>query len=203
MEQVLNLNLNFNFTTTAQDFPALLNQLLGHLAGAGLPQPQVTAGAAPAAAQPAPLNLERASFPDLDPNGGKTYLRAGQMNLRKLEAGEIEDAGWSKVTDLDGKLARLRKPYRAVLKRAVLNGGHISRDEVYREINRAPDKALKGFTRPVQALAKQLDAQGLLGANYEELLTPIYAGSGGFDKAEGFTVPLQVVVALLPRWRAN
>lgn len=147
--------------------------------------------AAPAAA---PANAQApAVFPDLDPAVPGAYRGIAEQNLRQLKEGAIPDQGWGSANVLRA-IAELPVETRKVLVRAIENGGHITRAEVYEVLRRTPDQSLKGFTRPVNRLAESLLSRGEITGGAEPLLHPIYnQKSKTYQQAQGFHVPVQVV----------
>ncbi|WP_405586155.1 PIN-like domain-containing protein [Streptomyces sp. NBC_01190] len=81
-----------------------------------------------------------------------------------------------------------------VIQAAVVNGGFVSRDEVYAIGDYDSDRMLKGFTRPVNrisaAAASLFNDQKAFSL---ELLSPVYDEmSAGFGRADGFKVPVEL-----------
>jgi hypothetical protein len=80
------------------------------------------------------------------------------------------------------------------VRRAILNGGSITRSEVY-ELGGYPEgRQLKGFTRPVNRATQALRDSGDLPDEAEELLEAIYdMNVKGYQQAKGFRVPQELV----------
>lgn len=82
----------------------------------------------------------------------------------------------------------------AAIKRAIANGGSISRAEVYELGHYEASRSLKGFTRPVNRIVNAMIEAGTLPEDAEELLTPDYdADVSGYQRARGFAVPPEIV----------
>lgn len=179
------ITISLNYTVSAQQAPALLQKLL-----ALLPAEAITASNAP---QPAH------TWPEIPASADDAYRKVADENLVKLRNGSTEDNGWGNVKDLPGVIASLRGSTKKVVQRAIDNGGHVSRDEVYELIGRGEEQSLKGFTRPAAAVTERLTAAGELGPDAQPLLKPVYAKSKSYQQAQGFVVPLQVVRLL--KWQ--
>lgn len=132
--------------------------------------------------------------PTQDETGGMLEYLA-EENVQRLEKKEVADEGWGEVPDLAGFINRLPKNQKKVVLRAIENGGQVSRSEVFALIGRAENKSLTGFTKPVARRMEEMqEKQELL--NAAPLLSPIYDGSSRYQQAQGFTVPMQVVVRM-------
>lgn len=178
-----------NFTNTigitihvaAHEAPAFLQRLL----------PILPQGAtASTGAMPPP------AWPAVPVAAGSAYQRIAEDNLRRLREDDIPDDGWGGVQDLDKVVRSLRAETSKVVLRAIENGGHVSRDEVYALLGRDKEQSLKGFTKPVAGLMERLVASGQLAADAKPLLQPIYEKSRTYQQAQGFMVPVQVVSLL-------
>lgn len=173
------ITISLNYTVSAQQAPALLQKLL-----AVLPAEAVISSSAP---QPAH------TWPDIPAVADDGYRKVAEENLTKLRNGSTEDNGWGNVKNLSAVITSLRGATKSVVQRAIDNGGHVSRHEVYQLIGRGADQSLKGFTRPAAAVTKRLIAAGELDLRAQPLLKPVYAKSKSFQQAQGFVVPLEVV----------
>lgn len=173
------ITISLSYTVAADVAPALLQKLL-----AVLPAGAVAGSTGSQAAH---------AWPEIPASAHDAYRKIAAGNLTKLQNGTIDDDGWGNVKDLPKVIASLRGSTKKVIQRAIDNGGHVSRDEVYELIGRGEEQSLKGFTRPATAITQRLTAAGELGPNALPLLKPIYAKSKSYQQAQGFVVPLQVV----------
>lgn len=70
---------------------------------------------------------------------------------------------------------------------AVANGGKVTRERVYELGEYEPDRSLKGFTRPIRRLVKQMQAQGQIPETAPVPLEPIYDSAiKGYQRTKGF-----------------
>jgi hypothetical protein len=175
-----NVTISLNYSVPVQDAVALLQKLL-----AVLPHDAAVATNHQA-------SVPR-SWPAVPPKAGEAYAKVAEENLRQLAEGTVPDDGWGQLNDLKGVIDSLRSETRAVVWRAIENGGHVSRDEVYELLGRDRSKSLKGFTRPAASLTERLIAAGELSSGAKQLLAPIYQKSKTYQQAQGFAVPVQVV----------
>lgn len=100
--------------------------------------------------------------------------------------------GWTAAT-LDEALTELDRDgswvQAGAIRRALQNGGTVTRDEVY-EIGRYEQtRMLRGFTRPVVRIVNRMRARGVIPASAVDLLTTEYEGV----QAVGFSVPSELV----------
>lgn len=192
------VTIGLNFTVPAMQAPALLQKLLDLL-----PPGSITTTATPVSAVPsAPVNTASGTpptapqadhaWPEIESND-EEYRALAEQNLMKLRTGLVEDQGWGNVKNLRGAIKSLRIETRSVILQAIENGGHVSRAEVFKLIERDDDKSLRGFTRPAIALTNKLKKAGELADDFKELLKPVYAKSKTLPAAQGFVIPLQVV----------
>lgn len=181
MQSQPTFNINLNFTVASVgEIPPLLTQIQEALRGMAAPAPTARTGPR--------------QYPEVDPSASPTYHLVAEENLKALRSGKIPQQGWEKAKNLQAEIGRLGAAHRKVLLRAVANGGHITRDEVYEVTGRAPDKSLKGFTKPALGLEKKLQARGELVDGHVPLLEPIYeTGTKTYQPAAGFKMPVQVV----------
>jgi hypothetical protein len=124
------------------------------------------------------------------------YAKLADTNLQRLETKGIPDEGWGQVYDLAGFINRLPKNQKRVVLRAIENGGQVNRAEVFLLIGRSEDKSLTGFTKPVARKLKELKDKEEIPQKAVPLLRPIYVGAGKNQRAQGFKVPMQVVVRM-------
>jgi hypothetical protein len=81
-----------------------------------------------------------------------------------------------------------------VVKRAIANGGSVTRSEVYELGGYPADRKLKGFTRPANRATQALRDSSELPDEADELLQPIYSMDiKGYQPAQGFRVPQELV----------
>ncbi|MGW0701752.1 PIN-like domain-containing protein [Streptomyces sp. NPDC002867] len=120
-------------------------------------------------------------------------------DLEQLRDADGEDdlpkAGWTK-TNLGEFLLRLtgRSPSRVkVILAAARNGGFVDRATVYEVAGYAEDRQLKGFTRPISTVARELKDAGLLSGEEPFLLNTIYGSEAEPSWASGFRIPDEVV----------
>lgn len=175
------VSLTFNFTVD-HDFDH--NRLIS----------QITAAIQAATAQPQDKNetarpIEQSS---------DVFKELADKHLESLATGQILEEGWGQVKDLARVIATLPRNQQKVVIRAVQNGGQVSRSEMVELIGRSEDQSLKGFTKPVRTMMDKLQANQELPLDAVALLRPIYDGSTRFQQAQGFKVPMQVVVKMRP-----
>ncbi|MEJ8837600.1 hypothetical protein [Ramlibacter sp. AN1133] len=176
----ITISVNASFQLSVTDAPATLAKLL-----ALFPQPGVAA-------------VEQ-QLPGLA-KAGAVLKSIAEANGKLMREGTVPDRGWGGVKDIHGAINKLPGETRRVVLKAIENGGQISRAEVYEVLGRPADQSLKGFTKPVNRLMEQLQEQQELEEDAEALLTPVYdSTSRTYQKAQGFTVPLQVVKMLRDR----
>jgi hypothetical protein len=175
-----NVTISLNYSVPVQDAVALLQKLLAVLPHGAT----VTSNGD----DPVPH-----SWPSVSPKAGEAYAKVANENLRQLAEGTVPDDGWGRLNDLAGVIDSLRSETRAVVRRAIENGGHVSREEVYELLRRDRNKSLKGFTKPAANLTERLIAAGELPSGAKPLLAPIYQKSKTYQQAQGFAVPVQVV----------
>lgn len=82
-----------------------------------------------------------------------------------------------------------------VIRFAAAQGGIIDRSELFEICGYSEDRMLRGFTRPTARITRDLQDDGLLDADVEPMLTPVYDNSGN---AAQFEIPLDVVEILSP-----
>lgn len=174
------ITISLSYTLPAKDAPALLQKLLAALP----PGSNATVESQCQGAQ---------SWPPVPVAAGEAYREVAEANLRQLRDGTIPDDGWGAVKDLPGAINSLRSETRKVVLRAIENGGHVTREEVYEVLGRDRSQSLKGFTKPVHSLTERLMSGGELSDDAKALLMPIYQKSKTYQQAQGFAVPVQVV----------
>lgn len=82
--------------------------------------------------------------------------------------------------------------YALVIRAAAAHGGEISREMVYEICGFDDDRMLRGFTRPPSRIMRDLQAEGLVAADVDPPLIPVYVGV----KAAAFQVPPEFVALL-------
>ncbi len=124
-------------------------------------------------------------------------IEAVQAEVDTTPLEDVEVTGWTKalVEKALEKLAGSRATVQIkVIKRAIANGGSVTRDEVYELGGYKPTRSLKGFTRAANRATLALRDEGDLPEDAEELLEPIYDMSvRSYQRARGFRIPLEVV----------
>lgn len=111
---------------------------------------------------------------------------------------EAAEADWTKES-LSLFLRELRLRYQAqakVIISAAANGGFVDRATVYELAGYPGDRQLKGFTRPVSTVARELEDQGVLTGEEPFLLHTIYGSVTEPSWATGFRIPEEVVPLL-------
>jgi hypothetical protein len=101
-------------------------------------------------------------------------LRAGGWTREAVQQALLElerDNGWVQA---------------AAIRRAIDDGGTISRETVY-ELGEYPEgRMLRGFTKPVKRIVTQMKSRGAVPEGVSELLYPTYANG---VQADGFRIP--------------
>nr|BEK67244.1 hypothetical protein KPHV_44710 [Kitasatospora purpeofusca] len=125
--------------------------------------------------------------------------QASVNDLNQLRAAENEGkpttAGW---TDESIKvfLTQLAARYQVqakVIVAAAANNGFVDRATVYDLAGYPADRQLKGFTRPVSTIAKELEEGGVLTGEEPFLLQTVYGSESEPSLASGFRLPDEVV----------
>lgn len=107
-------------------------------------------------------------------------------------------SGWTPEA-LDAFLRELRRRYPAQAKAviaAAAGDGSVDRATVYELAGYSPDRQLKGFTRPVSTVTRELEDEGVLTGDEPFLLRATYPTAGDASLATGFRVPPEVVPLL-------
>ncbi|UXI81800.1 PIN-like domain-containing protein [Streptomyces vinaceusdrappus] len=87
-----------------------------------------------------------------------------------------------------------RSPSRVkVIKAAAENGGFVDRATVYKLAGYAEDRQLKGFTRPISTVERELKETGVLSGEEPFLLRTVYGSATEPSWASGFRIPDEVV----------
>ncbi|MFE1902220.1 PIN-like domain-containing protein [Streptomyces gardneri] len=109
------------------------------------------------------------------------------------------ETGWTRQS-LGTFVEHLRVRYPAhakVIIAAAANGGVVDRATVYDLAGYPGDRRLKGFTRPISTVARELEDQGLLTGEESFLLHTIYGSATEPSWATGFRIPDEAVPILL------
>ncbi|MGW3744982.1 PIN-like domain-containing protein [Streptomyces sp. NPDC005146] len=132
------------------------------------------------------LHVDKDSVDDLE------QLRGADRDDDELEE------GWSQQS-LDAFIEQLVARYPAhakVIVAAAANGGFVDRDTVYDLAGYPPDRQLKGFTRPVSTVARELEDLGMLSGEEPFLLHTIYGSVTEPSWATGFRIPDETIPLL-------
>ncbi|MEV7218081.1 PIN domain-containing protein [Kitasatospora cineracea] len=132
------------------------------------------------------LQVDEGSVSDLD------QLR------ESTPASDAPGSGWT-TTSLNALMIQLigRYPAQAkVIIAAAANGGLVDRAKVYELAGYPPDRQLKGFTRPISTVTRELQDQGELTGDEPFLLRTVYGSETGPSWATGFRIPDEVVPLL-------
>jgi hypothetical protein len=126
-----------------------------------------------------------------------TAISEAEAALYAVQPDETEGVGWT-TNAYDKALVKLAGSRAEVqiqaVKRAIENGGYVTRAEVF-ELGGYPEgRQLKGFTRPVNRATQELRDSGDLPENAGELLEPVYDMTiKGYQPSKGFRVPQELV----------
>ncbi|MFE5600709.1 PIN-like domain-containing protein [Streptomyces coelicoflavus] len=129
------------------------------------------------------LHVDRGSVDDLE-------------QLRDTDGDDdLPDADWTKKSLFQFILQlTTRSPSRSkVILAAAENGGFVDRATVYKLAGYPEDRQLKGFTRPISTVARELTESGVLNGNEPFLLRTIYGSATEPSWATGFRIPDEVV----------
>lgn len=132
------------------------------------------------------LQVDEDSVSDLE------QLRGGDRGEDTIEA------AWS-AESLRDFVAELGKRYPAqakVIVAAAANGGSVDRATVYKLAEYPGDRQLKGFTRPVSTVSRELEDLGVLTGEEPFLLHTIYGSVEEPSWATGFRIPDEAVPLL-------
>ncbi|WOX21225.1 PIN-like domain-containing protein [Streptomyces solicathayae] len=120
--------------------------------------------------------------------------------LREADRGDTAvETGWTRQS-LGTFVEHLRVRYPAwakVVIAAAMNGGFVDRATVYDLAGFPDDRQLKGFTRPISTVARELEDQGLLSGEESFLLHTIYGSATEPSWATGFRIPDEAVPLLV------
>lgn len=119
--------------------------------------------------------------------------------LAEIEADEQPSEavlGWTSTsaTKLLVRLFQGNRPVQAkVIHVAASNGGECDRDTVYDLGDYDESRSLKGFTRPVNRIMKEMQANGDLPIDAADPMKPIYDHENpSFQRAQGFAMPSEL-----------
>ncbi|MFF3768129.1 PIN-like domain-containing protein [Streptomyces sp. NPDC001922] len=119
--------------------------------------------------------------------------------LRGTEtAAESSTGGWT-IEPLMRFMGELLQRYPAqakVVTAAAVNGGFVDRSTVYDLAGYPDDRTLKGFTRPISTVSRELEDEGVLTGEEPFLLHTIYGMPTEPSWASGFRIPSDVVALL-------
>lgn len=124
---------------------------------------------------------------------------ASVNDLNQLRAAEDEaaltTAGWTgeSVREYLKQLAGRYKVQAMVVVAAAANNGFVDRATVYDLAGYPADRQLKGFTRPISTIAKELQEWGVLTGEEPILLQTVYRSEAEPSLASGFRVPDEAV----------
>ncbi|MFC7595771.1 hypothetical protein ACFQU3_10670 [Terrabacter sp. GCM10028922] len=117
-----------------------------------------------------------------------------------VDLSAAESTGWTldAYTELMTRLLSKYGVQGMVINEACKNGsGYVDRNTVYKLGKYTDDRSLKGFTRPVNRIQKELVLAGKLPEGAADLLEPDYDPKvKSYQRAPGFRVPLEVVKLL-------
>lgn len=119
--------------------------------------------------------------------------------LREADRGnDAREPGWTEVL-IEAFVRQLHARYPAhakVILAAAANGGFVDRATVYELAGYPEDRQLKGFTRPVSTVARELEELSLLRGDEPFLLHTIYGSVTEPSWATGFRIPEEAVPLL-------
>lgn len=114
------------------------------------------------------------------------------------DATETVEIGWtaeSLALFLEQLLLRYPPQAKAIIA-AAANGGFVDRASVYELAGYPSNRQLKGFTRPIATIAKELEAQNDLAGTEPFLLRTVYGSETEPSWATGFRIPKEVIPLL-------
>lgn len=108
---------------------------------------------------------------------------------------ERVEALWTResVLELLKRLDSEGREQADVIRAAAAQGGVIERDELYDVAGYSVDRMLRGFTRPTSRITRKLQEEGLVGADVEQALTPVYESG---VQVLRFEIPLEMAEIL-------
>ncbi len=139
-----------------------------------------------------PLTMLRPS--QLIDHAGVLKVSVTEDARSEVERGTT-DAEWSEdaVAELLDRLELEGREQADVIRAAAHGGGSIERDALYAICDFAPDRMLRGFTRPTARITRDLVAEGILNESVTPMLTPIYESG---VQAVRFEIPDEVTSIL-------
>ncbi|MFJ9700580.1 PIN-like domain-containing protein [Streptomyces fradiae] len=131
---------------------------------------------------------------DVDEDSVGDLQRLGDVDREDDEPGP----GWTRPSlAAFVEALRLRYPAHAkVVLAAAANEGFVDRDTVYELAGYPSDRQLKGFTRPISTVARDLQDEGVLNGQEPFLLHTIYGSATEPSWATGFRIPEETVSLL-------
>jgi hypothetical protein len=155
------------------------------------------------------MNHMYAARPQLLVTIDVTNWREGQRNQLMAAIDEVREQvasapiveetghGWTKKA-LDTLLSRLAVGNGAVQAKAIAiaiaNGGEVTREQIFELGEYSPGRKLKGFTRPVNRIARQMRNAGEVSAEAINPFLPVYDPTiKGYQQAKRFRVPHAIV----------
>jgi hypothetical protein len=132
------------------------------------------------------LQVDEDSVSDLE------QLRGGDRGEDAVEADWTDDS----LRVFVGELGKRYQAQAKVIVAAAANGGFVERATVYELAGYPGDRQLKGFTRPVSTVSRELEDQGVLTGEEPFLLHTIYGSVEEPSWATGFRIPDEAVPLL-------
>ncbi|RJG05469.1 hypothetical protein D3870_05040 [Noviherbaspirillum cavernae] len=130
------------------------------------------------------------------PRNDNILRKAQEESKRLLAANQIPSSGWNEDS-IRQVLDMLPEPQKNVVLHAAAAGGPLSRVAVYQATRRAPDRSLKGFTKPTARVKASLQKKGVLPMGADDLLQQIYDPAvATYQPVQGFKIPLEVAVLI-------
>lgn len=120
---------------------------------------------------------------------------------------QLREEGWEKegaasgwtpdsLGALLGELSERYPSHGRVVVKAAANGGFVDRATVLEVAGYGPDRQLKGFTRPISTVTRDLEEQQVLTGKEPFLLRTIYGSESQPNRASGFRVAEEAVALL-------
>lgn len=135
----------------------------------------------------------------LDPEEVDELHEGIKKLLAEIEADEASEGailGWTPdaAMKLYRRLFQGNRPVQAkVIHAAATNSGECDRATVYALGGYDESRSLKGFTRPVNRLMKEMQANGELPVDAADPMTPVYDHDNpSYQRAQGFSMPAEL-----------
>lgn len=109
---------------------------------------------------------------------------------------DLDDGkGWTRdgLEELLRRLALEGPVQQRALNLALKSGGFVAREDVYRLGEYEASRTLRGFTRPVMRISRQLRDEGIIGEGSPDALKAVYDPETSYVQAAGFRVPSDVL----------